>query len=324
MVFGVIGTAESRLRLVEPVGIAFVPGIKFARPAGWTGSGWVADVAPPTARIGIDRVLCLGDEATAGSGASGFGGWPAQVQERLGRDSVDVLNFAVPGWSVDQIDAALSLLDLGRTPDVLVWGTSVDDLHPTDIILDQRGIAPLSVSAKIPDAARVLPEWIDAWLLPRSAILRFVQGARYARAIAAGAKPAGGPEWYDWHLSRISEWSHRSGIPLLILAIPPVEVADGCTEGRRCAQLRADFATVTNKLVVNDLEWVDGLLALGGWNDYPATKTGDSSGLNAEAHARLAVAVAPAVRRSLDLAARSGRSATIPSPAVEMHGGDEE
>jgi lysophospholipase L1-like esterase len=78
-------------------------------------------------------VVTLGDSFTFGVGVADDDTYPVQLQRRLAAERpAEVLNLSFPGWNVH--NALCAYRELGRrySPDVVVFGFSMDDMAPTD------------------------------------------------------------------------------------------------------------------------------------------------------------------------------------------------
>jgi lysophospholipase L1-like esterase len=82
---------------------------------------------------GVRRIAVLGDSIAFGYWVAEEEAFPHQLQEMLNQDSsgakVEVLNFAVPGYNLDQSIETLQVKALGFDPDVVVLGFCLNDLE---------------------------------------------------------------------------------------------------------------------------------------------------------------------------------------------------
>jgi len=82
---------------------------------------------------GVFRIACLGDSITYGFGVGRAAAYPARLERRLARsqrgagDTVEVLNFGVTGYSIEQTLQNLRVRALAYQPDVVITQYALND-----------------------------------------------------------------------------------------------------------------------------------------------------------------------------------------------------
>lgn len=250
------------------------------------------------------RVAVVGDSVTQGTGIAAEQAYPRVLEGLLG--DVEVLNFGVVGYDVQQVAAVVRSRVRAFDPDVIVYGAYVNDHIATQSIAMGPGLGVFYVATPIAPEVRFSP-W-DDWLRPRSALFRWAQGRRAARVLTA-VGPAGDWEFYQRWFLRLRAAAQE--VPLVVLGIPPHVLAD--PDLARCsARLPAygrDFCEGNLEIVqsiadiadVLDVPFVDGVAAFRseGEMDYYAGPSRDPAHPSAAGHVVLARALVEPVRRAL-------------------------
>ena len=265
---GIIAQTEGRYRNKEaqlhttPV---FEPtGVKYAYatpPEPGVIRGWVAGMVPPSRRVGVERIVALGDSITYGLGVDRASAWPAALERAL--DHTEVFNLAMCGWDAEQsISLAVGELDRWQ-PDMVIWGSYSNDVLPSYLMWGANDDHPVFVGSSIPDEVAVLPAPIALWMVRHSALFRKFQAGRMSRAMKQGLQLGPQLDWYQAQLARLARWSDQSGTPVLTLAIPAHTQAapERCTEfisARDCEHQASQYRTLTEALGRSGLQWVDG------------------------------------------------------------------
>lgn len=293
LALAVVGGAELRQRERERGAYTRVPDLKYVMEQRKVGIGWVEGRTPPARVPGKARVLAVGDSVTAGVGVRAPETWPGRLGALLG---AEVHNFGETGWDAGQVASLLETRIGAWDPDVVVWGSYANDIFPTRVLTASASGDAVYVDTEVPDGARLLPARVGRMLLANSALFRHVQGVAYVRWVARDDEaPAG---WYAAQVTRVAAWSARTGVPVVVLAIPAHVTAGPCTTPF-CDTARSWYATLRAGLAESTLPWVDGMAAWEGRGPFPLPGVDDPDHPGAEGHRLLAEAVAPAVRARL-------------------------
>lgn len=264
-----------------------------------------ADGAPSRAP-GTLRVAALGDSVTYGLLVEQEQAWPHVLEADLrDRFPVQVLDFGVPAYDIEQIAAMVPVVEAGWQPDVFVYGMFWNDPSPT--LVTRMGAFPTWVGTS-PRPFRLFGGGTDAALRGRSAGFRLLEGAVAARYHPAKEEPNDWAFFETWAtvlLDRVA----ATGRPLLVLVIPPhVTGGPRRTCDHRAAQY-AGFCAEGRDAVARARAWFEarGVRVADGLEAYrAATPTGffadprNPSHPNAEGHRRLAAQVAPLVAQALE------------------------
>jgi lysophospholipase L1-like esterase len=296
--FVLVGLAEGDQRAREATSFVVVPDLGYARLPGTV--GWVEGRQPTPRDPGRPRIVCVGDSVTEGVGVAPRDAWPGVLGQEL---DAEVLDFGVNGWDASQAATLLETRIAAWNPDLVVWGAYANDIFRTYAVALRDRPDLVFVAQDVPAAARILPDPVARWLLPRSALFRRIQGAAYARAIARGHAPPPDLAAYADAVDRMERWSASTRIPLLILAIPPHIITGPCAD---CDGPRAWFAAITGVLGTHAPDWIDGEAAWRGKGPFYLPGSRDPDHPSAAGHALLADEVAPRAREILD--ARHGPS----------------
>ncbi len=284
--------------------LADPPGLKYVLdPSGEDdGRGWREDRPVRPHIPGVPRVVCVGDSVTFGVSVAPDDTWCEVLGRGLG--AVEVYNFGMNGYDAEQVATLLEARVAVWEPDVVVWGTYVNDLLPTYLLYGQDTGAPVFVGTDVPEQARLLPEPISLWLARHSAFFRRLQGAAYSRS---AREPMAAPAWYGAQVDRVAAWSGAQGVPVVYFALPPHVMADMATCPSQfarpdlCAASSAQHATILAALRERSIGLVDALPALqasGQPHFHPPGRL-DPDHPNAAGHKVLGRAVLPAVRAAL-------------------------
>lgn len=284
------------------------PGLKYVLdPAGVDdGRGWREDRPVRPRMPGVARVVCVGDSVTYGVSVPPDDTWCEGMGRGLG--AVEVFNFGMNGYDAEQVATLLEARVGAWAPDVVVWGTYVNDLLPTYLLYGQDTGAPVFVGTDVPEQARVLPEPAALWLVRHSALFRRLQGAVYARSEHERGPPSGSPERYLAQVDRVAAWSRARSVPVVYFALPPHVMADMSTCGSQfprpelCAMSAEQYRVIIEGLRGRAIAPVDGLAAFraSGQPHFHPPGGLDPDHPNAAGHRVLGRAVAPAVRAALD------------------------
>ena len=245
------------------------PGLKYALQDADVGRdrGWVEGIEPPPHDPHRARVLCVGDSVTYGVQVKALEAWPHVLEDLLGEQRVEVKNFGLNGYDVEQVSHLVRFRLEAWHPDLIVWGNYQNDIFPTYLLRGTVSNEPIFVGTDIPESGRILPLRPSLWLLHHSAIFRRLQGAYYLREVSHGGRFAYRGGWYRGQVQAMRDWALAHDVPLLVLAIPAHILADMSVcpshfpQENRCQQLLTQFGRIT--AVLDDLEmpWVDGLAA---------------------------------------------------------------
>ncbi len=292
------------------------PGIKYvlAPESEDNGRGWRVEAAPTPRRPGTPRIVCLGDSVTYGVSVGARETWCAGVRRGLGE--AEAFNFGMNGWDAEQVATLLESRVAAWEPDVVVWGTYVNDVFPTYLLYGQTTGDPVFVGTDVPEQARLLPEWLALPLVRHSALFRRLQGAEYARSERERGPGSARTGWYEAQVDRVAAWSTAHDVPVVFLAIAPHAMANMQTCPQQfpvpglCEASGKQYRDIVSALEARKLPWVDGLTAFqaSGQPHFHPTGRLDPDHPNAAGHAVLARAVLPAVRAAL------GVSAPLPAP----------
>jgi lysophospholipase L1-like esterase len=91
---------------------------------------------------GVLRIACLGDSICAGYSVASEASFPAQLEQLSNRvracdDCVEVLNFGVPGYNLEQIVETLAARVLDFQPDLVIYGYCLNDPQPFSLELER-------------------------------------------------------------------------------------------------------------------------------------------------------------------------------------------
>lgn len=293
-----VGGLELRQRAREQGSFQRIPGLKYVMTSTKRMRvGWQEGLAPPPRRPGVARVLAVGDSVTAGVGVKVKEAWPARLGDALGADVAEVINFGENGWDASQVAALLETRVDAWEPDLVVWGTYANDPFPTRVLTSSTSGDLVYVDSEVPEGARIVPARLQTLLLERSALFRHVQGVRYVRWVSQDDEAPEG--WYAAQVARVAAWSSRSGVPVLVVAIPAhVTMGPGCDDSR-CDAARSWYELVREGLRGGELPWIDAERAWAGKGPFLLPELPDPDHPNAEGHQLLADFVAGEVRARL-------------------------
>jgi lysophospholipase L1-like esterase len=322
---GVLAAAESRQRGRELRSVEVVydpPGVKYGLArASLEERGWWRDRAPAPRREGRARVLVVGDSVSWGVGVRADEAWPARLGERL---DVEVVNLAMNGWDASQSASLLEAVGAAWAPHAVLYGAYTNDGIPTRLVYGEATRDPVFVGTDVPDASRILPPPLSAWLLARSALFRRLQGAAHAR-VAEGVARDFDAAWFGAQLDRLRAWSAANDVPVGIVALPPhvladpVQCAAEMPEPALCDVATRAHAAILDAAASRDLPFADALAALRTKepsSHHPrARKDPDHPGPTG--HAAFADAAAPLARRLLGIAEPPVRDAPEPQDRAE-------
>jgi len=264
----IFGAVEQRYRVHEE-GLLALPvldpwGIKYAyREPVEQGKirGWVHGYQPPTKRPGVKRILTLGDSVTYGLGVELADAWPQVLERELG--SAEVFNFAIPGWDAEQ-NVTLTTSTLGDwKPDMVIWGSSPNDVLPTYLMWGANDAHPVFVGTSVPEGVSPLPDWLSLFLVRHSSLMRQWLAGRMAQQQQAGLTLGSEMDWYRAQMAKLRQWSQDSGVPVLVMAIPAHTQAkpEACSQWvneHDCNAQAERYRVLTQELSQSGLVWIDG------------------------------------------------------------------
>ena len=267
----IIGVVEHRYRAHEE-GLAALPvlnpwGIKYAyRTHLERGKirGWVHGMVAPEKRPDVRRILALGDSVTYGLGVEWSESWPQVLEREL--PQAEVFNFAMPGWDAEQ-SVTLTTSILGDwQPDLVVWGSSPNDVLPSYLMWGANDAHPVFVGTSVPDGVSPLPEWLTLLLVRYSSLMRQWLAGRMAQQQQEGLVLDADMEWYRHQLALLRQWSSQTGVPVVVMAIPAHTQADpeACPKWvneHDCDAQAERYRVLTAELANAGMMWVDGRLA---------------------------------------------------------------
>jgi hypothetical protein len=275
----IIGFVEHRYRAHEQ-GLAALPvldpwGIKYAyRTQLERGKvrGWVHGMAPPAKRPGVRRILALGDSVTYGIGVEWSESWPQVLEAELaqsleyGLGKAEVFNFAMPGWDAEQSVTLTTSTLVDWQPDLVVWGSSPNDVLPSYLMWGANDAHPVFVGTSVPEGVSPLPEWLTLFFVRYSSLMRQWLAGRMAQKQQAGLVLDADMDWYRSQLARLRGWSLQTGVPVMILAIPAHTQADpeACprwVNEHDCDAQAERYRVLTTELARAGMMWVDGRLS---------------------------------------------------------------
>lgn len=282
------------------------PGLKYVLAQEDPDRGWMEGQLVPRKLDGQKRIVCIGDSVTYGVSVSAQETWCADVRRGLGARA-EAYNFGMNGYDAEQVATLLTTRIAAWKPDVVVWGTYMNDVFPTYLLYGQQSGRPVFVGSDVPEQARILPESLALPLVHTSALFRAIQGAVYARSESRAGPRAARPGWYAEQVSKALTWSKDAGVPLVVLAIGPHALANLQTCPQQfpiaglCEASAAQYQSMTADLSTLGIPWVDGLAAYqasGQPHFHPPGRL-DPDHPNAAGHRVLAEAVLPSVRVAL-------------------------
>lgn len=136
---------------------------------------------------GVTRVAIFGDSLTFGSGIPQTSVYPA-VAEAILRErgqSVEIYNFSVYGYDIEQVAATLHYVGWAYAPDLVVYAYFTNDDFPSELLTLADGHTPIFIGTSIrADLALGFPSVTLLGTRYSAAMRRWV-GARVARARAS-------------------------------------------------------------------------------------------------------------------------------------------
>jgi lysophospholipase L1-like esterase len=149
--------------------------------------------------IGVRRIAVLGDSIAFGYWVAEEDGFPRQLEAMMNPagatgDRVEVLNFGVPGYNLDQEIEALRMKALAFSPDLVVLAFCLNDLE--GLFSYELGL--------VQDRTERARSWTGRWregLLGRSRLFSWIE-YRFSelearRSFARARNPLGGPLYLD-------------------------------------------------------------------------------------------------------------------------------
>ncbi len=309
LALGILGAAE-RYQQAHELGSMRVhsdpPGLKYVLSEPDDDRGWYEGRLIPRKSDGTLRIVCLGDSVTYGVSVSAAETWCADVRRGLGVKA-EAYNFGMNGYDAEQVATLLTTRIAAWNPDVVVWGTYVNDVFPTYLLYGQESGTPVFVGTDVPEQAKLLPEALALLLVHHSALFRAVQGGAYARSESRAGPRAARPGWYGEQVAKVTAWSRDTKVPVVVLAIGPHALSNMGTCPQQfpvaglCEASAAQYASLTAELTAQAVAYVDGLAAFqaSGRPHYHPPGRLDPDHPNAAGHRVLATAVLPAVRAVL-------------------------
>lgn len=174
----------------------------------------------PTERTpGTLRVAALGDSTTYGMMLSREQAWPGQLEAALNKDgigAVEVLNFGVPAYDIEQIVMMSRYVLAEWRPDVVVYGFYWND--PSETRITRMGAFPTWVGTG-PRPFFFFGEAIDAQLRAGSALFRQVEGEIATRYLPEKEEEL---DWgfFEYWAKQLIHDQQAAGVPLIVLTIP--------------------------------------------------------------------------------------------------------
>lgn len=109
-------------------------------------SGMRSEPVEPGKPAGVRRIAVLGDSITFGYWVAESDAFPRQLEKRLrsapGGGAIEVLNFGVPGYNLEQETEMLRERALGFAPDLVIVGLCLNDLegdsYEHGLVVDRR------------------------------------------------------------------------------------------------------------------------------------------------------------------------------------------
>jgi len=175
---------------------------------------------------GVRRIAVLGDSIAFGYWVEAEQAFPRQLEQMLG-EGVQVLNFAVPGYNLDQEIETLRARALEFSPDVVVVAFCLNDLeglfsYEYGLTLDRASRRETVLGRLLEGLLRRsrLASWIEYRLAEQEARRRFAQarnplaGPLYDVAVAEQRKALVA------RFATLYELVHVRGIPALVAVFP--------------------------------------------------------------------------------------------------------
>jgi lysophospholipase L1-like esterase len=223
--------------------------------------GWVHGLAPPAKRPGVRRILTLGDSVTYGIGVELADAWPQVLERALGQ--AEVFNFAIPGWDAEQnVTLTTSTLEDWQ-PDMVIWGSSPNDVLPTYLMWGADDAHPVFVGTSVPEGVPPVPEWLTLFLVRHSSLMRQWLAGRMAQQQQAGLVLGSDVDWYRDQLAKLRQWSEDTNIPVMVMAIPAHTQANPSTcaqwvNEHDCQAQAERYRVLTSELSAAGMFWLDG------------------------------------------------------------------
>ncbi len=223
--------------------------------------GWVHGMRAPSKRPGVRRIIALGDSVTFGLGVEQRAAWPQVLERELGE--TEVFNFAMAGWDAEQCVTLAQSTLAAWEPDLIVWGSSPNDVLPTYLMWGANDAHPVFVGTSVPDGVSPIPEVLTLLLVRYSSLMRQWLAGRMATKQQEGLTLGSDLPWYREQVSSLKQWSADTGIPVLIMAIPAHTQADpeACPKWvneHDCNAQAERYRVLTEELARSGLPWVDG------------------------------------------------------------------
>ncbi len=248
---------EMQQRKRETGSFMRIPDLRYALLEPEMGRRGYSDKLTPQPKGGdVRNFLAVGDSVTFGVGVGPLDAWPGALRERLGARHTQVYNFGVAGWDAEQVATFLETRAMAWVPDGILWGAYANDLFPTEVIHASSSGTSIFVGNVVPEGARVLPRGWGEWLLPRSALFRHFQAGAYERALASMKVPPRDPERFGAAVDRIMAWSESTGVPVLVIAIPP-HATYGTCDVEPCLSMKEWYPEMTALLRARGVLYVD-------------------------------------------------------------------
>jgi len=334
---GLAGSFEAKVAAEEDAAITRITAPDCLRyaihdPSMEKGRGWHPSQTAGPSREGTRRIVVVGDSVTFGLGVDADAAWPRRLhnwlQRQLGRKAIQLYNFAVSGYDAHQVACLLEHQIAEWEPDLVIWGAYINDGDET-LILNAQGLAgPVFIAPSAPPDIQLLPAPLSQALLSHSAVWRRVLGGRVARLEGKRAPPGGSEERtrLAGGVTRVLTWSAETGLPVLVVALPPHVLADpaGCQSPPAaywsCDALEDRQAMLHEVLAAQDADVVDPLPALRalGTGPWPLPqRPDDPDHPGAAGHDALTRVVLPEVQARLGLPVVSTESLEATTPEVK-------
>lgn len=233
-------------------------------------------------RPGTLRIAALGDSVTFAAVAPVEAIWPRVAEgvlKQAGWD-VEVYNFAIHGYDVEQCAATLRHVVWGFDPDLVVYGYFTNDHIPSRLI--RVGEIPngyVHVDTDIAPAETFLPVPLARTLVRHSALFRRIQGTYVA--FREGERlpdahllrpdrilPVDATDFVATHLDAMVADTRAHGVPLVVYGLAPhvLATADSghCDQYRFpgfCRSQEDHLRTVRRMVEDRGVPWVDSIAA---------------------------------------------------------------
>ena len=226
---------------------------------------------------GVLRVVLGGDSVSFGSGLLQTELYPRVAEKILLERGlpVEIFNFSIYGYDVEQVSATLRARAWAYQPDLVVYAAYTNDHQPSEFLYVGDDKWPVFVGTTVEDD--ISDGLADLWLGATrvSAIARRLLGARAANKRADRNRERSDEVWetfFDPHLKEMANQSAARGVPLVVYGLLPHVMArpERCGDGVRPAR----FCSVTQQRA-RRIHQAAHALGLGYFSALDALKDGD-------------------------------------------------